>query len=100
MRSADAKLSLTKNPMTKMEDPAAQNVANHYAVFHIIKTLREDPKMDNANAWKIDKTFKGTGVHIDIKNKTIRMNPKNSWVRFETQDLIHVYTFEPKEKTS
>ena len=56
--------------------------------------------MDNANAWKIDKTFKGTGVHIDIKNKTIRMNPKNSWVRFETQDLIHVYTFEPKEKTS
>jgi hypothetical protein len=46
--------------------------------------------------WKIDKTFIGTGVHMDIKKKIIRMNPKNSWVRFETEDIIHIYTFEQK----
>jgi len=48
--------------------------------------------------WKIDKTFPGTGVHIDIPNKTIRMNSKNSWVRFETSGVLHVYTFEPKDR--
>ena len=46
-------------------------------------------------SWQIDKTFTGNGVHIDCKKKIVRMNPKNSWVRFETQDIIHVYTFEP-----
>lgn len=47
--------------------------------------------------WKIDKTFTGNGVHLDLKKGTILMNPKNSWVRFETPFIIHIYTWEPKE---
>jgi len=52
----------------------------------------------HVQSWNIDKTFTGNGVHIDCKKKIVRMNPKNSWVRFETQDIIHIYTFEPKER--
>jgi len=58
VRSADAKLSLTKNTLTKMEDPAAQNVANRYAVFPII-SQKEDLKMDNAKLFRYHFASKG-----------------------------------------
>jgi hypothetical protein len=44
--------------MTKMEDPAVQNVANHYAVFHII-SQKESLKMDNAKLFRYHFASKG-----------------------------------------
>lgn len=40
--------------------------------------------------WK-RKQFNGTGVHINIKKHEILYNPKRSWIRFETSNLIHIY---------
>ena len=44
----------------------------------------------NAEKWKIVH-FVGTGVHVDLKKHEIMHNPKRSWIRFETSNLIHIY---------
>ena len=47
--------------------------------------------------WIIDKSFTGTGIHINTKKQILRMNPKNSFVRFESEEIIHIYPFPTKE---
>lgn len=48
--------------------------------------------------WQINKDFTGNGVHINIEKRILMHNPKNSWVRFEGVDLIHVYGWTNDEK--
>jgi len=43
--------------------------------------------------WKINDHFQGQGVHMDFKKKELSYNRAKYWVRFETEQLIHVYGF-------
>jgi len=41
--------------------------------------------------WKKIKIDQGGGVHINIKKRTIMLNPRKNWIRFETSEIIHIY---------
>lgn len=41
--------------------------------------------------WKKLRMSCGGGVHINIKKRTIMHNPQESWIRFETPEIIHIY---------
>jgi len=43
------------------------------------------------NQWKIIPMDQGGGVHINIKKRTIMHNKKETWIRFETSEIIHIY---------
>jgi hypothetical protein len=43
--------------------------------------------------WIIHDQWKGQGVHIDFKKKELFYNRAKYWIRFETEELIHVYGF-------
>jgi hypothetical protein len=49
--------------------------------------------------WKRVKMEQGGGVHIDVKKRTIMYNPKDTWIRFETGDIIHIYGVATKQQT-
>ncbi|GAI13758.1 unnamed protein product [marine sediment metagenome] len=47
--------------------------------------------MAGRKKWKLNHMNGGGGVHVNISSRTILYNPKETWIRFETSELIHIY---------